>query len=374
MMTKMWPLSGVSLGDQMRFHGISQRAHFPAYLTSDYSQVFAQAHTDHPYKTVVAMYDRTIPNISRFVDDVERLVGGQLIKIPLEPGEQIKTPKEVARVSEYLAEQDVSEKSLAVIIGGGTLCNIAGFVATIWNGMEALIIPTNYTSMSDVAIGSLHMINAGMHKNCLQIYSDPLAVIFDPRFVSSLSKTERRNGLVETLKQAISQDASLFEQMEAHMEAGTLLDDAPVFDFALRTAILKDELLGSDPFGERSQNILLYGHVIAHAIEPASNFKVPHGEAVSLGLLGELAFYHDPSAPIFARVKILLQKLGLPTQLPTEVKSSDVIEHLTHAFTEESTLLIPRVERVGSLKEVDGSFSGAFARPDIEKVMRVLEG
>jgi len=366
------PLSGVSYGQQLMFHGIHQRTTFPAHVTSDYTQVLARARETYPFQAVVVMYDQAVPGASQFVDGISGLVNETLIKLPLEAGEHLKTPEQIARVTQILEGHGIGEKSISVIIGGGTVCNFAGFLSTIWHGMEPIVVPTNYTAMGDVAIGSLHMLNVGADKNRLRLYYDPLAVVFDPRFITTLTNVERRNGLVETVKHAIAQDVALLEHLERHVEAGTVFNDDTVFDFALRTAQLKDELIGIDPFGERTQNILLYGHVMAHAIEPASDYSIPHGEAVSLGLLAELAFFHGPTTPIFTRVKALMNQLGLPIKIPSDLHISTVMDHLAHVMTRDDTLLIPRVEGPGALKSIGGLHTGEFDRASIQKALNSI--
>jgi 3-dehydroquinate synthase len=286
-----------------------------------------------------------------------------LISIPIEPGEPLKTLEQVTRLTKRLNDQyDIAEQSLMFVIGGGTVCNFAGYVATPWQGMEIIVIPTNFTAIGDVAIGSLHLINLGPHKNKLQLCFDPLAVILDPKFMNTLPKSERRNGLAETVKHAIAQDAKLFSDLEAHIKTGTIFNDDILFDFALCTAQLKDKLMGIDPFGERTQSIFLYGHALAHAIEPATDFQMPHGEAVALGLLGELAFFHKPNAPIYVRTKAMLEGLGLPTHLPRSLLIDTIMNHLEHVSTDKG-LSIAYVNEPGNLCEESGTVRRFFT-PD----------
>jgi len=372
--TTVLPLSGVAYGQQLDFHGISQSEEFPVYVEPDYQDVLEEAGESHPYETVVATYDADVPGVAKFVDEVSSCLTkhSTLIRLPLKAGEQLKTPEQVARLVGHLGDAGISEKSIMLVIGGGTLCNLGGFIATMWSGMEPIFIPTNYTAIADVAVGSLHMINVGAQKNRLQIYHDPLAVVIDPRFIATLPKSERRSGLVETVKHGIAQDRALFEHLERLSEEGSIFDDINVLDLALRTAQLKDELQKSDPFGERTQDILLYGHVIAHAIEPATDYSMPHGEAVSLGLLVELAFYHQPASEVFSRVRNLLDKLGLPTLSPRNLTTENIMAQLAHVMTRGGTLLIPSVGEIGELQAVNGRYSGEFVPEQIRSALSII--
>lgn len=366
------PLSGVSYGQRLSFHGVRQWQVFPAYVAPDYARVFTEAGERHPYQTVVVCYDRAVPHIAGFLDQIDGSLKKPCVRVPLDAGERLKTLDQVAHLAQRLSTFDIEEKSLMLVIGGGTLCNAAGFVAAMWHGMEQIVIPTNYTAIADVAIGSLHMVNVGSHKNRLQLYADPLAVILDPRFIETLSEGERRNGLAETIKHGIAQDLRLFEALEHQAAAGTILSDEPLFDFALRTAQLKDALMASDPFGQRTQDTLLYGHVIAHAIEPATDFTMSHGEAVSLGLLGELAFFHGAEAPLFVRVKRLLQQVGLPIRLPQTLTTSQILQHLSHMTTVRGAVAIPRVTSLGSLDVQAGQHTAEFTQSEVERTLGAL--
>lgn len=362
------------MGEQIAFHGIAQRdASFPAYVApSDYETVLTAARARHPFQTVATLYDRAIPDVARFVDHVSGLAHVPSVKMPLDAGEGLKSFTRVSELAHELGLRDIGAKSLMVVVGGGTVCNAAGFIAAMWNGMRQIVVPTNFLAFGDVAIGSLHMVNLADHKNILQLYDDPLAVILDPAFLVTLPQSERRNGLAETVKHAIAQDEGLFEQLEGHVTAGTLLNDLPLFDLAVRTAQLKDKIMGQNPFGDLTQHTLLYGHVVAHAIEPAADYKIPHGEAVSLGLLVELAFFHDSTSPIIKRVRALLEGIGLPVSLPESLSIATIMKHLSHLMTAGNTLLIPRVEVIGALSVVDGSYTGEFDNTAVERALHTI--
>lgn len=364
-MNTVFPLSGVTLGQQLIFHGVAQASTFPVFIAPDYKDVFSYAAERHSYCHVLAMYDEAVPNVDLFIGRLEAHARSPISKFPLVAGEGLKTLERIVELAHELKQINLGAKSLMLIIGGGTLCNAAGFLATMWSGMEMVIIPTNYTAIADVAVGSLHMVNLGDAKNRLQLYRDPLAVVLDPNFLTTLPRSERSNGLAETVKQGVAQDAALFDALEKYVLHGTIFDDSQLFDLAVRTAQLKDELMKQDPFGQRSQDILLYGHVIAHAIEPATHFSMPHGAAVSLGILGELAFFNAMASTIYQRVKAVLEGLNLPVELPSDLEVDVIVAHLENPR-------IPRVVAIGRLDEVDGNHAGTFGSGDVRRVLKAL--
>lgn len=356
----------------MIFHGICQRKTFPGYVAPDYNDVLAHAHEVHPFQTALAVYDQAVPGATQLIRGLNVLFKDPVLVIPVTAGEQLKTPQKIAETLLHMSSLRIGGKSLMCVFGGGTVCNFAGFIAAMWNGMEALLIPTNYTAIADVAIGSLHMLNAGDEKNRLQLYRDPLAVVFDPRFMSSLPRFERRSGLAEAVKHAVAQDAVFFGVLERQAIDGSVFDDEPLFDSALRTAQLKDELMAIDPFGERAQCVFLYGHTIAHAIESATQYRLPHGQAVSLGILSELACFHKKDAPLFQRVRALLDRIGLPVVMPPQFHISDVMEHLAHTMSPQGTLRIAHVGELGSLEDIQGHYAAEFDRSEIQRAISAI--
>ena len=78
--------------------------------------------------------------------------------------------------------------------------------------------------------------------------------------------------------------------------------------------------------------ILNYGHTIGHAVESLTGYRVVnHGEAVAIGMVAagqiaaELGLWQKAETE---RQDALIQKTGLPTQLPSEVDIEAIIEAL----------------------------------------------
>jgi 3-dehydroquinate synthetase len=74
--------------------------------------------------------------------------------------------------------------------------------------------------------------------------------------------------------------------------------------------------------------ILNAGHTVAHALEQASGYALPHGEAVALGLVVECELAEQlgvASTGLRKRVSGLLGRLGLPQQLPSRLERNAVL-------------------------------------------------
>jgi 3-dehydroquinate synthase len=95
-----------------------------------------------------------------------------------------------------------------------------------------------------------------------------------------------------------------------------------------RSVEIKAEVVGEDEREGGRRAILNAGHTVAHALERATDFRLPHGEAVGLGLVAETALatglgLATPEAG--ARVAALLERLGLPTRVREPVGEERIL-------------------------------------------------
>ncbi len=83
--------------------------------------------------------------------------------------------------------------------------------------------------------------------------------------------------------------------------------------------------------GERA--LLNFGHTVGHAIERATNFKIPHGDCISIGMVAACGISIKRaglSSQERDDVVALLKQFQLPTQLPAEVDRERVAAAVVH--------------------------------------------
>jgi 3-dehydroquinate synthetase len=83
--------------------------------------------------------------------------------------------------------------------------------------------------------------------------------------------------------------------------------------------------------GERA--LLNFGHTVGHGIERATDFRIPHGDCISIGMVAACAISMKRaalSANQREEVVALLEKFSLPTQLPAEVDREKIIDAIAH--------------------------------------------
>ena len=162
-----------------------------------------------------------------------------------------------------------------VAVGGGTTTDLVGFVAaTYMRGIAWVAVPSTLVGQVDAAIGGKVGIDTGQGKNLVGAFHWPTETLVDTSLLGTLPAEERRNGLAEVVKTGLLAGESLWE-----------LEDA---EQVRRCAAFKAAVCLRDPYERGERAHLNLGHTFAHALEAASDYSVPHGHAVALGLLAAL--------------------------------------------------------------------------------------
>jgi shikimate kinase / 3-dehydroquinate synthase len=160
-------------------------------------------------------------------------------------------------------------------LGGGTTTDLAGFAAaTYMRGVGWVAVPTTLVGQVDAAIGGKTAIDLPEAKNLVGSFHWPALTIVDPALLATLPEAERLNGMAEVVKTGLLAGEPFWE-----------LDDE---ELVRRCAEYKAALCLRDPLDLGPRHALNLGHTFGHALEAASDFALPHGRAVALGLLAAL--------------------------------------------------------------------------------------
>ena len=213
--------------------------------------------------------------------------------ISIQCGEKIKTFDKYKYLAERLIKNNINRKSVIIAIGGGTLGDLSGFVAsTLLRGLDFFLIPTTLLSQVDSSIGGKNGINTIYGKNLLGTFYQPKMVLIDISVLNSLPKKEIRSGYAEIIKHALIKDYTFFCWLEEN--ANKLLDlNKSILEKAIyRSIMIKLYYVKKDEkeflLNKNSRAILNFGHTIGHAIESHYNYKkYNHGEAISIGMITE---------------------------------------------------------------------------------------
>lgn len=228
-------------------------------------------------------------------------------------GEAHKNLTTVNRIYEGLVQAGLDRHGVVVALGGGVVGDMAGFAAaTFLRGVAFVQVPTTLLAMVDASVGGKVGVDLPQGKNLVGAFKQPALVVVDPDVLRTLPADEFRHGLAEVVKHGLIGDPDLFAQLEG---AGP----ASLESLLARALRVKIAVVQRDPYEQGERAHLNLGHTFAHAFEQVSGYTLPHGRAVAVGLVAaaELAAARglcEPDLP--RRVRGLLTRLGLPTNLP----------------------------------------------------------
>lgn len=195
--------------------------------------------------------------------------------------------KSLDRIPEYAAhflDKGIKRDHTLVVVGGGIVQDIAAFVAScLLRGVSWCFYPTTLLAQADSCIGSKSSINVGRYKNQAGSFMPPSEIRICVDILDSLTQTELLSGLGEIIKVHI---------ISGWEDTRTLAQDLPFLltDRALlaktihRSLEIKKPLIEMDEFDRKERLIMNFGHTFGHALESATDYRIPHGIAVTIGM------------------------------------------------------------------------------------------
>jgi len=235
-------------------------------------------------------------------------------------GEAQKNFTTVEQLWVKLGSLEFGRLDAIVGIGGGATTDLAGFVAATWlRGIAWYAIPTTLAGMVDAAVGGKTGINTEAGKNLVGSFYSPRAVCEDLTWLDSLSDRDFAAGLAEVIKTGYIRDTSILTTLHEVRDLKEARRHS--LELVTKSVAVKADVISNDFKEGKLREILNFGHTLGHAIEKSADFQLRHGEAVSIGLhyaalLSEPALDFPSSET--AKLKALLEKFGLPTQIDQE--------------------------------------------------------
>ncbi len=213
--------------------------------------------------------------------------------VNIQCGENIKSIDVFKKLTEKLIKLKINRKSIIIAIGGGTLGDLVGFIAsTLLRGLEFYLIPTTLLSQVDSSIGGKNGINTIYGKNLIGTFYQPKKVLIDISILKSLSKREIKAGYSEIVKHALINDYIFFCWLERNINKLLNLNKSILEKAIYKSIMIKLSYVKNDEkenlLNNHSRAMLNFGHTIGHAIENHYNYKkFNHGEAISIGMITE---------------------------------------------------------------------------------------
>lgn len=201
----------------------------------------------------------------------------------------VETNKNIEQVLEII-DQMVDLKSRRntnlISIGGGIVQDISGFAANIlYRGVSWTWIPTTLLAQADSCIGSKTSLNYKHYKNLLGYFYPPDRIYVNTEFVHTLEQNDYLSGLGEMMKCALMGGYECYLKTVRNIEDLLMRKDEILINEIMKALEFKKRVIEVDEFDQGYRNIMNYGHTFGHALESTSDYAVPHGQAVSFGII-----------------------------------------------------------------------------------------
>lgn len=205
--------------------------------------------------------------------------------IAVRANEKVKTLGGCARLLRELIDRNVRKDNILFVVGGGAVEDLAGFVSTvIFRGVNWVFCPTTLLAQADSCIGSKSSINFGNYKNLLGSFYPPSKVFVDVHFLETLPSDEIKSGIGEILHFYLvagkDRRASFMMSRYDHF----LKTPKDLKPFILESLKIKKAVIERDELDKGERNLFNYGHTFGHALESLTNYKLCHGQAVTIGM------------------------------------------------------------------------------------------
>ena len=194
----------------------------------------------------------------------------RICEVLINPHEDTKNFGLIAKILEDMAALGLSKNCVVAALGGGVVCDAAGFAAGVYmNGVRLVLVPTTLAAMVKASAGNHARVNlsAGM------AYT-PSLVLCDTECLKTLPEDEYRSGLAEALKTAIVSGEEMFRIFEKGADSENIeriIEECIKF----RAEISRDD--------ERVKWLKL-GCVVGSAIGALSGYGIQHGLATAQGI------------------------------------------------------------------------------------------
>ena len=289
-------------------------------------------------------------------------------------GEKSKVRKTKEEVEDAMLAAGFRRDCCIIAVGGGVVTDLAGFVAgTFGRGVPFVNYATTLLAAADASVGGKTAIDTPLATNLIGMFNQPKKVYLDIAAWKTLPARQMSSGMAETIKHACLADASFLDFLETHMQEILACDAACCEHMAEVNCRVKYQVVMQDERESGLREILNLGHTVGRAIETVSGYRLMHGEAVSIGLVAEMALseslgYMTPAQ--VAKVTEVLEMAGLPTQIPDYIDREALIRKLyTDKKVKNGQLRFVVQDGIGAIVEYE---PGNFAIPVSEEKAREI--
>jgi 3-dehydroquinate synthase len=218
--------------------------------------------------------------------------GWSVHEIAVEAGESLKNLEQLYPIYGEMLKAGIDRSSTLFALGGGTVGDAAGFIASTYlRGIAWIGLPTTLLAQVDSSIGGKTAVNHPIGTNLIGSFYQPALVVCDTDFLKTLSQRELISGLGEVVKYGLTFDKKFFSFVRENWGAALKHDPKVMQQLVKQSAVFKAQAVMKDEFDRKGvREVLNFGHTFGHALESVTGYgKFQHGEAVIWGMRFALA-------------------------------------------------------------------------------------
>jgi len=284
--------------------------------------------------------------------------------------EQNKRLSSVEDLAQRLIRAGADRKSVLVAVGGGVTGDVVGFLASIYmRGIPHYQIPTTLLAQVDSSIGGKTGVDLPEGKNLLGSFHQPSFIWMSPEFLETLTEEHFRQGMAEVIKTALIGDEVLWKYLETHADQIKRRDLGALLRVVSACCAIKAKVVEADERESGYRRVLNLGHTVGHALERLSGYRIPHGDAVAVGLMVATKLSVNMvkiNEEILSKLEQLCTIYELPVRIPQNYPADALLAALkTDKKWESGTLHFILPVRIGEVMDYD--------RLDMEELKRVMQ-
>lgn len=291
-----------------------------------------------------------------------------------EAGEKSKVRKTKEIIEDAMLEKGYRRDCCIIAVGGGVVTDLAGFIAgTYGRGVPFINYATTLLAAADASVGGKTAVDTPLATNLIGLFNQPKKVYIDIATWKTLPEKQIYSGMAETIKHACIASREFFDYLNEHMEEILVIEKEACVHIAEKNCDVKYKVVMKDERESGLREVLNLGHTVGRAIETVSDYRLLHGEAVSIGLVAEVHLSHKlgyMTADERDEVIALLKKAHLPVAIPDYIDREQLVKKLyTDKKVRDGKLRFVIQKGIGQIVEFE---EGVFATPVSEEVAREI--
>lgn len=202
--------------------------------------------------------------------------------------EEAKDISTVLEIVDFLEQNNATKISMLFVVGGGIIQDVGAFSGAMYKrGLPWTFVPTTLLAQGDSCVGGKTAINHKKTKNLLALFSAPRRVIIDTGFLATLPQDDMLSGVGEIFRLCITGGPTFLEVFSKHLPAFLAGDAQATRELIATSLSVKRAIVEFDEFELDIRRSMNYGHSFGHALEALTDYRIPHGVGVTIGILVE---------------------------------------------------------------------------------------